>query len=92
MLIKQYRHSLAAVLLDLIMPVKSGYDVMAEMTQNGLMACIPVVVITSDESTDNEVRAFDLGAADIILKPFAVSYTHLDVYKRQVYDGASLWK
>lgn len=70
MLIKQYRDSLAAVLLDLVMPIKSGYEVMTEMTQSGLMAHIPVIVITSDESTENEVRAFDLGASDIIIKPF----------------------
>ena len=70
MLIKQYHDSLAAVLLDLVMPIKSGYQVMAELSQNGLMANIPVVVITSEDSMENEVRAFDLGAADIILKPF----------------------
>lgn len=70
MLIQQYRHALAAVLLDVVMPVKDGYQVMAEMTQNGLMASIPVIVITSEDSMENEVRAFDLGAADIIIKPF----------------------
>ena len=58
------------MLLDLVMPIKSGYQVMAELSQNGLMANIPVVVITSADSMENEVRAFDLGAADIILKPF----------------------
>lgn len=70
MLIRQYRDVLAAVLLDLVMPLKDGYEVMAEMAQAGLMASIPVIVITSDESMENEVRAFDLGAADIIIKPF----------------------
>lgn len=70
MLIKQHNNSLAAVLLDLVMPVKSGYEVMAEMVQNNFIKSIPVIVITSEESTENEVRAFDLGAADIIIKPF----------------------
>lgn len=70
MLIRQYRETLAAVLLDLIMPVKDGYQVMTEMTQSGLSVNIPVIVITSENSMENEVHAFDLGAADIILKPF----------------------
>lgn len=70
MLIQQYRSSLAAVLLDVVMPVKNGYQVMEEMTRAGLMAYIPVIVITSEDSIENEVRAFDLGAADIIIKPF----------------------
>ena len=70
LLIKQYRDSLAAVLLDLVMPVKSGYQVMTELSRDGLMASIPIVVITSEDSMENEVRAFDMGAADIIIKPF----------------------
>ena len=70
MLIRQYRDCLAGILLDLVMPVKDGYEVLKEMTQCGLMTNIPVIVITSDESTENEVRAFDMGAADIIIKPF----------------------
>ena len=65
MMIRQYKDSLAAILLDLVMPVKDGYQVMSEMTQNGLMTKIPVIVITSVDSMENEVRAFDLGAADI---------------------------
>ncbi|MDO4271045.1 MAG: diguanylate cyclase [Eubacteriales bacterium] len=70
MLIKQYHQSLAAVLLDLVMPVKDGYQVMSELSQNGLLVGFPVIVITSEDSMENEVRAFDLGAADIIIKPF----------------------
>lgn len=52
------------------MPLKDGYQVMSEMSQNGLMDNFPIIVITSEDSTENEVRAFDLGAADIIIKPF----------------------
>ncbi len=70
MMIRQYQDVLAAVLLDVVMPVKDGYEVMAEMSKTGLMASIPVIVITSEDSMENEVRAFDLGAADIIIKPF----------------------
>lgn len=70
LLLNQYRDSLAAVLLDLVMPVKDGYQVMEEMIQNGLMSRIPVIVITAEDSVENEVRAFDLGAMDIIIKPF----------------------
>ena len=47
MLIKQYHNSLAAVLLDLVMPDKDGYQVMAELSQNGLMANLPVIIILS---------------------------------------------
>ena len=104
MLINQYKHTIAAVLLDVVMPIKNGYEVMAEMKKGGLIDSLPVIIITSEDSMENEVRAFDMGAADIIMKPFEphvvkrrvqntielnlhrehpVSYTHLDVYKRQ---------
>lgn len=85
MMIRQYKDSLAAILLDLVMPVKDGYQVMSEMTQNGLMTKIPVIVITSVDSMENEVRAFDLGAADIIIKPFE---SH--VVRRRVQNAVEL--
>lgn len=87
LLIKEYRDSLAAVLLDLVMPIKDGYQVMAELTQNGLMLHFPVIVITSEDSMENEVRAFDLGASDIIIKPFEPR-----VVRRRVWNAVELYR
>ena len=70
MLLNQYKNTIAAVLLDIVMPVKDGYEVMIEMSQNRLLDEVPVIVITAQDSTENEVRAFDLGASDIVMKPF----------------------
>ena len=69
-LLKQCHPTLAAMLLDLVMPVKDGYQVMRELRESDLLGEVPVVVITAEDSTENEVRAFDLGASDIIVKPF----------------------
>lgn len=70
MMIRQYKDTLTAVLLDIVMPVKSGYDVMKEMRHDGLLEIIPAIVITSRDSSEDEMRTFDLGASDIIMKPF----------------------
>jgi len=70
LLIKQYHATIAVVLLDLIMPAKDGYQVMAEISGGGYLAEFPVVIITAEDSAENEVRAFDLGASDIVMKPF----------------------
>ena len=70
MLLRQYSESVAVVLLDLVMPEKDGYDVLEEMRQSKLLFHAPVVVITAEDSTDNRVRVFELGASDIIAKPF----------------------
>lgn len=70
MLVRQYRESIAVVLLDLIMPEKDGYEVLEEMRRDKLIFHEPVVVITAEDSADNRVKVFELGASDIIAKPF----------------------
>ena len=70
MLLHQYKDTVAAALLDIVMPVKDGYAVMTEMASSGLLDVIPVIVITAQDSSESEVRAFDLGASDIVMKPF----------------------
>lgn len=69
LLLRQYRNTIAAVLLDIVMPVKDGYQVMEEMKKSGLLDTIPVIVVTGQNSSKEEVRAFDLGASDLIVKP-----------------------
>lgn len=69
-LLEQYHGRIAAVLLDLVMPVKDGYQVLKEIGQSGLLSEFPVVVITAEDSVENEVQVFDMGASEIIMKPF----------------------
>lgn len=85
LLLHEYEEHVAAMLLDLVMPVKDGYEVMEEMGKSGLVSRIPVIVITSDDTAESEVRAFDLGAADIIMKPFEPY-----VVKRRVQNAVDL--
>ncbi|WP_082020785.1 HD domain-containing phosphohydrolase [Candidatus Soleaferrea massiliensis] len=69
-LIQRQHDRIAVVLLDLVMPVKDGYQVLETLgTEHYLTEC-PVIVITAEDTAENEVKAFDLGASDIIMKPF----------------------
>ncbi len=61
---------IAIVLLDVVMPVMDGYAVMEAMREKGYLTRIPVIVITSLDSHEDEARLFDLGASDLIMKPF----------------------
>lgn len=70
LLLEQCHSRIAAMLLDLVMPVKDGYQVMAEIGSKNWLAEFPIVVITAEDSVESEVQAFDLGASDIIMKPF----------------------
>ena len=49
-LMRQYRDSIAIVLLDLIMPVRDGYEVMEEWQADPSLRGLPVAVITADVS------------------------------------------
>jgi len=62
----------AIVLLDLIMPIIDGFSVLQAMIEDSELCEIPVVVVTSADEIENQVRAFDLGAADILTKPLNI--------------------
>lgn len=64
------RDSLAAVLLDLVMPKMDGYEVLEEMREEGFMSSIPVLVITTQDSQYSERECFTAGVSDFIHKPF----------------------
>ena len=85
LLLEQCRSRIAVVLLDLMMPVMDGYSVMKELGRRGFLRDIPVIIITAEDSSDNEMRAFDLGASDIIMKPFEPH-----VVKRRVQNTVDL--
>lgn len=63
---------IALVLLDMIMPVMDGLQVLEEMNRQGLIDRIPVVVITADGSEDHVRLAYDMGVVDYIERPFDI--------------------
>lgn len=64
------RDDISAVLLDLLMPVMGGLDVLREMQKSGLILHIPVFIITASNNDEDLHQAYDLGAVDIIPKGF----------------------
>ena len=59
LLLNEYHSSIAIMLLDIIMPVKDGYQVLEEIRGNGLLDEVPVIIITADNSVESELKAFD---------------------------------
>lgn len=62
------------ILLDIMMPGISGFDVMQFLQTNERLKHIPVIVITAvpmQEDMEPLRRSFELGAIDYICKPFA---------------------
>ena len=69
-LIDQRKDDISLMFLDLIMPKKSGLDVMHHLQLTGLINTIPVIMITGESTVESDVAAYKLGVSDIIYKPF----------------------
>ena len=59
---------LSIVLLDLMMPVMNGFEVLERVKNDETLNSIPIIVLTADKSA--ELTALEMGAADFITKPF----------------------
>lgn len=70
--IKMTPDAVTVMLVDMTMPDMTGYELLDEMDQLALLPKIPVVLITAQDNSDNEIKALNMGAADIIKNPFAV--------------------
>ena len=59
------------VVLDAMMPVRDGIDVLRQMKSEAATAGIPVVMLTARKLESDIVGALELGAADYLVKPFS---------------------
>jgi cyclic di-GMP phosphodiesterase len=57
------------ILLDIMMPDMSGYELCKRLKQNPATRDIPVIFLTVKSEVADEVKGFELGAVDYILKP-----------------------
>ncbi|MCK5147758.1 hybrid sensor histidine kinase/response regulator [bacterium] len=58
------------ILLDIMMPGLSGFDVCKKLKENPNTVDIPVIFLTAKTETEDIVKGFNLGAVDYITKPF----------------------
>jgi two-component system phosphate regulon response regulator PhoB len=59
------------ILLDLMLPGFSGYDVLAELRRRPELSEVPVVVLTARREEVDRVKGLELGADDYVTKPFS---------------------
>ena len=69
-LLRQYKTGISLILLDIVMPMMNGFEVLTAMTKENLIENTPVIIISSADSEDVICRAYDLGASDYISRPF----------------------
>ena len=73
---------LSLVLLDLLMPVMSGTEVLKRAKTDPEISQIPIIVITADQQA--EVESLDLGASDFIPKPYPLANVILARIRRTI--------
>lgn len=69
-ILEEYSTRIDLMLLDLVMPVMDGYEVLQTVKKDEKLKEIPVIVTTANESVDEEMRCLQMGAADFVLKPY----------------------
>lgn len=60
----------SVILLDITMPDLSGYEVCRRLKSNPQTAAIPVIFLSALDDVTDKVKAFQVGGADYITKPF----------------------
>lgn len=75
-LLNAWGSDISIVLLDIVMPDMDGFDVLSRMSAQGWLEDIPVVMISSEDSSQTVRRAYELGASDYISRPFDARIVH----------------
>lgn len=60
------------VLLDQMMPGKSGKQVIAEIRSHARFSELPIMVVTGLDGEEEKIQALEIGADDYVIKPFSV--------------------
>jgi adenylate cyclase len=63
-------HNFDLVLLDIMMPKLSGYEVLEQIKKNPATQHLPVIMISAVDDLDSVVKCVEMGAEDYLFKPF----------------------
>ena len=75
------------VLLDVMMPVMDGYDVLRKLKSSDELKDIPVVMLTAKGQEYDVVKGFELGSDDYIVKPFSPAELIARIKRRLMMRG-----
>ena len=79
-MLRKYETGISLVLLDIVMPGMDGFGVLNYMNHHHYLEDIPVIMISSEDSTETVRRAYEMGVSDYINRPFDAGVVHRRVY------------
>lgn len=69
-ILSQYYKDISLILLDVVMPVCDGFEFLSRQKSDSLLASVPVIVTTGNNSQEDELKCLGLGAVDFITRPY----------------------
>lgn len=79
-ILEEYGTAISIVLLDIVMPGISGFEVLRVMNADHLIEDIPVIMISSDSSDTSVREAYEMGVSDYISRPFDAKVVYHRVF------------
>ncbi|NCU32469.1 MAG: response regulator transcription factor, partial [Candidatus Moranbacteria bacterium] len=67
---EEYKKEIKALLLDVMMPKKDGFEVCREIRAT---STVPIIMVTARSEDFEKIMGLDIGADDYIVKPFSPS-------------------
>ena len=58
------------ILLDLVMPGVTGYDLLLQLKESARWQHLPILMISGDSEIESAIRCIEVGAEDYLQKPF----------------------
>lgn len=68
--LEKHKNEIAIILLDIVMPILNGFQVLQVINNKKLLDKIPVILITAQDDEQTEFQCYQMGATAIINKPF----------------------
>lgn len=85
--LKKFRPDI--ILLDLILPKKSGFDVLKDLKSDSELKSVPVIILSNLGEAENLKKGLELGADDYMIKAQHPLKEVIEKVKRSLYYRAS---
>ena len=87
-----YKNKPDLILLDILLPGRTGYEVLEECKKSNDTKDIPIIIITAKSQEDDIKQALSLGAVDYMKKPISQNEVLIEKVKRALDSGELIKK